>query len=236
MKIIDFGLAKQTRDFTYSIIGTSHYMSPEVILGKGYSKQCDYWSAGVILYILYYNDYPFGSGLTNTIYIYNSILNSSLVFPIHKEVYLKKSNFDFTREIPFEINNNIDVCNEIDINNILSQSLDKNQRTRVSSISDISSIIKNININDIMDMKDQQVPYLPKFTLHPNSLFNPEDQIYFKDNKTIIKEAVLLENNSASLLKGVLYDKSWFTTNLHYSNTSITTNKKRLLSQNVLNK
>jgi cGMP-dependent protein kinase len=33
---------------TYTIIGTPHYMAPEVILGKGYDHYVDFWSLGKI--------------------------------------------------------------------------------------------------------------------------------------------------------------------------------------------
>ena len=53
IKVIDFGTAlmfnsdQQFQD----TIGTPYYIAPEV-LNKSYSKECDLWSTGVILYIL----------------------------------------------------------------------------------------------------------------------------------------------------------------------------------------
>jgi cGMP-dependent protein kinase len=35
---------------TYTIIGTPHYMAPDIILGKGYNNMVDIWSLGVMMY------------------------------------------------------------------------------------------------------------------------------------------------------------------------------------------
>lgn len=54
MKLIDLGTAKSIEKLkglrTYTIIGTPHYMAPEVIIGKGYSYQVDLWSVGICCY------------------------------------------------------------------------------------------------------------------------------------------------------------------------------------------
>ena len=46
IKLIDFGTSKKIIDRTATIIGTPHYMAPEVILGEGYTYSIDYWSIG----------------------------------------------------------------------------------------------------------------------------------------------------------------------------------------------
>ena len=58
--IIDFGSAKIIKERTYTIVGTPHYIAPEVIAGKGYSFSCDLWCMGVILYELICYEMPFG--------------------------------------------------------------------------------------------------------------------------------------------------------------------------------
>ena len=53
MKLIDMGTAKFLKgrsnggNRTFTIIGTPHYMAPEIISGKGYTAAVDLWSIGI---------------------------------------------------------------------------------------------------------------------------------------------------------------------------------------------
>jgi cGMP-dependent protein kinase len=46
LKLIDFGTAKVVTSRTYTVVGTPHYMAPEVLLGRGYDQSADLWSLG----------------------------------------------------------------------------------------------------------------------------------------------------------------------------------------------
>ena len=56
LKLIDLGTAKILKgkhglgNRTFTIIGTPHYMAPEIICGKGYNCFVDLWSVGICLY------------------------------------------------------------------------------------------------------------------------------------------------------------------------------------------
>jgi cGMP-dependent protein kinase len=64
LTLVDMGTAKklkiERRFRTNTIIGTPHYMAPEIITGKGYSFHVDLWSLGVITYELLCGKLPFG--------------------------------------------------------------------------------------------------------------------------------------------------------------------------------
>jgi len=80
-KLIDFGTAKVVEGRTFTIVGTPHYMAPEVILGKGYGVSADYWSLGVMVYEFVCGKVPFGEDETDPTRIYDAVVHSKLEFP-----------------------------------------------------------------------------------------------------------------------------------------------------------
>jgi cGMP-dependent protein kinase len=63
------------KDKTETIIGTPHYMAPEIIVGCGYQYEVDYWSIGICLYEFVCGYLPFGNHENDPIAIFSSILN-----------------------------------------------------------------------------------------------------------------------------------------------------------------
>ena len=59
-KLIDFGFASSAKKNTAleTYLGTPYYIAPE-ILDKQYTRSCDIWSCGVVLYILLFGTPPF---------------------------------------------------------------------------------------------------------------------------------------------------------------------------------
>jgi cGMP-dependent protein kinase len=78
LKLIDFGTSKEIKDFTYTIIGTPHYIAPEILYGKGYSLSSDIWSMGICLYEIYFGIYPFGDNAYDILEVYKEVLHKYL--------------------------------------------------------------------------------------------------------------------------------------------------------------
>lgn len=53
-------IMKSKSDRTYSIIGTPHYLAPEILGSKGYSFPVDLWSLGVCTYEFLTGVIPYG--------------------------------------------------------------------------------------------------------------------------------------------------------------------------------
>ena len=81
LRLIDFGTAKIVHGRTYTIVGTPHYMAPEVIMGKGYGLAADMYSIGIILYELICGGVPFGEDEDDPYSIYEKVLEHRLVYP-----------------------------------------------------------------------------------------------------------------------------------------------------------
>lgn len=81
LHLFDCSTIKQLRgsyERTRTIIGTPHYMPPEIIEGKDYSFEADIWSAGVCLYEFLTGAVPFGDEEEDPFYIFELVLQGRL--------------------------------------------------------------------------------------------------------------------------------------------------------------
>lgn len=61
---------------TYTIIGTPHYMAPDIILGRGYNNMVDLWSLGIIIYEFMCGYLPYGDHAEGAYEIYEDIMQN----------------------------------------------------------------------------------------------------------------------------------------------------------------
>ena len=94
IKIIDFGTVKEIQDRTSTIIGTSHYMAPEITKGEGYSFQVDIWSIAICMYEFFCGKLPFGEEYDDPMDIYRAVSKEELTFPnfVHDEKFMQLMN------------------------------------------------------------------------------------------------------------------------------------------------
>lgn len=81
IKISDFGLAKVITNEQYmtTACGTPSYIAPEIIQGVGYTFAVDYWSIGILLYVLLCGFTPFQED--NNEKLFEQIKSSNYQFP-----------------------------------------------------------------------------------------------------------------------------------------------------------
>ena len=137
VKVLDFGLAKFVEtekhlapDFDVStaslvhtkagmIIGTVNYMSPEQLLGKPVDERADIWSLGVVLFEMFTRRRPFtGESVSDVI---AAVLEHALP-PISR----------FDAGIPLEIEN------------VVSKSLEKNKDDRFQTAGEFAAALKDV--------------------------------------------------------------------------------------------
>lgn len=140
-KLIDFGTAKFVYGRTYTIVGTPHYMSPEIITGNGYGLSSDYWSLGVIIYEFLFGNVPFGEDEVNPYSIYEKVQEHRLVFPKWMD-------------------------NKNKIRELLTQLLNKNPAARAAgNIENLKTHQWFTGLNwDKLSIKELRAPYIPKQT------------------------------------------------------------------------
>ncbi len=82
IKLIDFGLSSYDCDNQLgNLAGTLEYIAPEIAAKKRYGRAADYYSAGIMLYILIKGTHPYRRGKTPKDDFIKMIANGSLQIP-----------------------------------------------------------------------------------------------------------------------------------------------------------
>ena len=122
IKLTDFGLAKisdkvfkediidykveekkKRHNRNYSCVGTAYYVAPEVIMKKGYGKEIDWWSLGVIFFEMLAGYAPFCSKKTQDVCFKITHFEQYLRFPSKCKIS------DTCKDLIFKLVNNSEV-------------------------------------------------------------------------------------------------------------------------------
>ena len=125
-KLLDFSCCKKIdNNKTRTLIGSPLFISPEVLKGQGYSYSCDYWSIGVLIFFMFFGEYPFGSRTSTPDKIYEEIINKKLNFNLNETHTKKHSNNPIKEEKIKELKNIIEIL------------LNKNAEERMKHVDEI---------------------------------------------------------------------------------------------------
>eukprot|EP00958_Prasinococcus_capsulatus_P017419 scaffold1969_cov417-Prasinococcus_capsulatus_cf.AAC.3 len=89
IKLADFGFAKEIGEEgrTYTFCGTPGYVAPENILALGYNTSVDWWSLGVVTYVLLTGKQPFGTPREDPMKVLRRIIDHQ--WSVHYPHFLK---------------------------------------------------------------------------------------------------------------------------------------------------
>ncbi|KAG6925063.1 large tumor suppressor kinase 2 [Chelydra serpentina] len=141
------------RCLAHSLVGTPNYIAPEVLLRKGYTQLCDWWSVGVILFEMLVGQPPF-------------------LAPTPTETQLKVINWESTLHIPLQIKLSPEASDLI--TKLCCAAEDRLGR---SGADDIKAHPFFNSIDFSTDIRRQSAPYVPKIS-HPmdTSNFDPVEE------------------------------------------------------------
>ena len=143
VKLIDFGTSKFINDYTCSLLGTPHYIAPEILAGKGYSFSCDFWSIGILTYEIYYKKFPFGNYAKDAMDVYNEII--------------------YCDQVNFEQVNNEDFAFVSMLQDFIKGLLEKEPEKRLCSLKKIKKlrIFEDFDWNKLLN-KEIKPPFIPE--------------------------------------------------------------------------
>jgi cGMP-dependent protein kinase len=83
LRMIDLGTAKilSKNEKTFSVIGTPHYMAPEIVQGRGYTFYVDLWALGICMFEFQCGYVPFGEDEDDPFEIYKVVLTKEHEYP-----------------------------------------------------------------------------------------------------------------------------------------------------------
>ncbi|KAJ3413318.1 Serine/threonine kinase [Chytridiales sp. JEL 0842] len=82
LKVADYGICKENMPYgatTRTYCGTPDYMAPEILNQNRYGRACDWWSFGVLIYVMLIGRYPFHG--EDEADILDAILSDSIEYP-----------------------------------------------------------------------------------------------------------------------------------------------------------
>ncbi|XP_053184818.1 serine/threonine-protein kinase LATS2 [Scomber japonicus] len=141
------------RCLAHSLVGTPNYIAPEVLLRKGYTQLCDWWSVGVILFEMLVGQPPF-------------------LAPTPTETQIKVINWESTLQVPVQVKLSPEA---VDI--IARLCCSAEDRLGANGAGEIKAHPFFTQMDFSSNLRQQPAPYRPKIA-HPmdTSNFDPVEE------------------------------------------------------------
>ncbi|XP_048453894.1 serine/threonine-protein kinase LATS2 [Rhincodon typus] len=174
LKTLEQRAARQhQRCLAHSLVGTPNYIAPEVLLRKGYTQLCDWWSVGVILFEMLVGQPPF-------------------LAPTPAETQIKVINWESTLYIPPQVKLSSEATDLI-----IKLCCGASDRLGGNGTDEIKGHPFFISIDFSEDIRRQPAPYVPKIS-HPmdTSNFDPiEEENSWNDSSNSTKTSDTLTSH-----------------------------------------
>ena len=160
LKISDYGISKEMIDISklHTQKGTLRYMAPQVIEGK-YNEKCDLWSLGIIIYLLYFKDFPY---------------NGEDIMPLYNQI----------KELDINVNTDND-----DLNDLIRSLLNSSEEHRLNWNQYYNHRFFTNNANQIIEEEKEENAIIIKVNVrNVDKNGNEIKDIYFLDNDLFMKE------------------------------------------------
>nr|XP_023655583.1 serine/threonine-protein kinase LATS2 [Paramormyrops kingsleyae] len=143
-------MRQHQRCLAHSLVGTPNYIAPEVLLRKGYTQLCDWWSVGVILFEMLVGQPPF-------------------LAPTPTETQIKVINWESTLQVPPQVKLSAEA---VDIISRLCCSAEDRLGGNGAGEIKAHSFFSQIDFSS--NLRTQPAPYRPRIS-HPmdTSNFDP---------------------------------------------------------------
>jgi len=165
----------------FSVVGTPDYIAPEVLNKKGYGKECDWWSVGVLLFGMLAGYPPFSADTPAE--TYSMIINykTELYFP--DDVDFSDDAKDLILKLLTDSNNRLGKNGAAEIKEhpfFKSIDWDNLRKTKAPMIPQLRSLIDTSYFDDYKEEEEEEDPTEKDILIKEKSKFNG---FTFKRNK-----------------------------------------------------
>jgi len=200
VKLCDFNLSGTRSLLNDTLQGTVCYLAPEIIEGRSRTPKSDFWSLGVLVYLLYFRKYPFKNN--NQTELFFNILNRN----IELDSKDNKSPISFrqfildlmTKDYRKRIGNNMNEFTKHPFFKNFDWNHFKEDRRNFTYIEDIPSIEDKPTKKNSKDSSQDELLTL-KETQTNNFVYNIPDFTYEDKENMRLKEKLKIDHRDSSL-------------------------------------